>query len=77
MVYTENAVSFDWDEANERHLARHGVAPEEAEEALTDPRRLGASAYAIEGEQRWAFLGATTDGRVLLSSSRFAGGACG
>ena len=57
---------FDWDEANERHLARHGVTPEEAEEALTDPRRLGAPAYDIEGELRRAFLGATTDGRVLF-----------
>jgi hypothetical protein len=39
---------FDWDDANEEHLARHGVTPEEAEEALTDPRRIGKPAHAVE-----------------------------
>jgi uncharacterized DUF497 family protein len=43
---------FDWDDANVDHLARHDVTPEEAEEALLDPRRIGASAYAVEGERR-------------------------
>jgi hypothetical protein len=43
LVYTwdgSRPVEFDWDEANTAHIARHGVRPEEAEEALTDPRRL-------------------------------------
>jgi uncharacterized DUF497 family protein len=59
-------VEFDWDEANEEHIARHGVAPEEAEEALIDPRRLRMPAYDVEGEERRAVLGATEDGRVLF-----------
>jgi uncharacterized DUF497 family protein len=59
-------VEFEWDEANEEHIARHGVTPEEAEEALTDSRRVGAPAYNTEGEQRRAYLGATDDGRVLF-----------
>jgi uncharacterized DUF497 family protein len=59
-------VDLEWDEANEAHIARHGVTPEEVEEALTDPRRIGASAYNTEGEQRRALLGATADGRVLF-----------
>lgn len=33
-------MEFDWDEANVAHIARHGVRPWEAEEALTDPLRL-------------------------------------
>jgi uncharacterized DUF497 family protein len=27
---------FLWDEENESHIAKHGVTPEEVEEALTD-----------------------------------------
>ena len=56
---------FEWDEANEEHIARHGFTPREAEEALTDPHRIGAPAYNTASEQRRAFLGATGAGRVL------------
>jgi uncharacterized protein len=66
IVYTSDAVEFDWDEANEEHIARHDVTPEEAEEALTDPRRIGAPAYNVGTERRRAVLGATIDGRVLF-----------
>jgi uncharacterized DUF497 family protein len=58
-------VAFDWDEANEEHIALHGVTPEEAEEALTDTHRVGAPAYNTPNERRQAALGATLDGRVL------------
>jgi uncharacterized DUF497 family protein len=64
MVYTVAVVDLEWDAANEGHIARHGVTPEEVEEALTDPRRIGAPAYSTEGERRWALLGATGDRRV-------------
>ena len=57
---------FDWDDGNVDHLARHGVTPEEAEEALLDPARIGVPAYSVEGEVRRAALGATEDGRVLF-----------
>lgn len=59
-------MAFDWDAANEEHIARHGVAAEDAEEAVTDPRRLRAPAYEVEGEERRAVVGATEDGRVLF-----------
>lgn len=59
-------MELDWDAANEEHIARHGVAPEEAEEAMTDPRRLRVPAYDVEGERRRAVVGATEDGRVLF-----------
>lgn len=57
---------FDWDDSNVDHLARHGVTPDEAEEALLDPKRIGASAYNTMTERRSAVIGATEDGRVLF-----------
>lgn len=57
---------FEWDEYNEEHIDRHGVSIDEAEEAVFDPRRLGAPAHDVQGEKRWAFLGATLDGRILV-----------
>ena len=57
---------FDWDDANVDHIARHPVRPDEAEEALTDPRRIGVSAYDADNERRRAVLGATIDGRLLF-----------
>jgi len=57
---------FDWDDGNVGHLARHGVTRAEAEEALLDPRRIGASAYSTVTERRSAVIGATEDGRVLF-----------
>jgi uncharacterized protein len=70
LVYTWDGyrpVEFDWDEANTTHIARHGVRPEEAEEALTDPRRLVLRIRSQRGEERWAALGATEAGRILFA----------
>jgi uncharacterized DUF497 family protein len=69
LVYTwdgSRPVEFDWDEANTAHIARHGVRPEEAEEALTDPRRLVLRIRSQRGEERWAALGTTEAGRILF-----------
>lgn len=57
---------FDWDEANEDHISAHGVTPVEVEEALLDPEGLRADARATLGERRFAFLGATEEGRILF-----------
>ena len=59
---------FDWDDANVDHIAQHQVRPEEAEEALSDPRRIGATAHHDNDrvEPRRAVLGATIDGRLLF-----------
>jgi len=44
----EQTLVFDWDEANQRHLARHNVTPQEAEEVvLGDP--LDTELQTIEG----------------------------
>ena len=57
-------LNFDWDDANTAHLAEHDVAPEEAEEVVFgDP--LDAGFEAVEGEDRWSYIGETNDGRIL------------
>lgn len=36
---------FDWDESNADHIAEHGLEPEDVEDALLDPGRIGTPAY--------------------------------
>jgi hypothetical protein len=49
-------VEFDWDEANEEHIARHAVTPEEAEEAFFDASRTRADVYSAQTERRSGLL---------------------
>jgi len=56
---------FDWDEANIRHLARHGVRPEEAEQVLDNaPSEPVLQMY--KGEERYFQYGITNAYRVLV-----------
>jgi uncharacterized DUF497 family protein len=57
---------FDWDASNVDHVGRHGVAPEEVEDALLDLRRMGVATCGPGGERRWAYTGSTEVGRVLF-----------
>jgi len=57
---------FDWDAGNIGHVGRHGITPDEAEEALLDPDRVGGRAYGLDGERRSAFIGSTDSGQTLL-----------
>lgn len=57
---------FQWDEANVEHIARHGVTPEEAEEAYLDENRRYLSIPRTFREARRALLGKTEDGRILF-----------
>jgi uncharacterized protein len=60
-----NHVEFDWDFENLRHIALHGVSPEEAEDVLVnEPIDLGDE--YIEGEWRFSSLGFTRSGRMLV-----------
>jgi uncharacterized DUF497 family protein len=54
---------FDWDDDNVEHIARHRVAPWEAEEAALDPEGV-----TIRGGRsgRVAVIGMTEAGRVLV-----------
>ena len=67
--YTERvgqqATGFDWDDANRNHLARHDVRPEEAEQAILDPRALLLEIEVSRGEDRTKAVGMTASGRVL------------
>jgi uncharacterized DUF497 family protein len=56
---------YDWDEANEGHVARHGVEWWEAEEALEDPDRANLARGLFRDEYRYLIAGRTLSGRVL------------
>jgi hypothetical protein len=57
-------VTFDWDAANIQHLARHGVTPKEAEQAvLIDPLVAGVQSH--ETEDRILCFGRMVSGRLL------------
>ena len=58
---------FDWDSENIGHIAKHNVAPEEAEEViLGDFLDIGFD--VVDGEERWSYLGETNDGRILRTT---------
>jgi uncharacterized DUF497 family protein len=52
---------FEWDDGNEDHIAEHGVESWEAEEAMTDRRRISLDAHS----GRIGIAGRTEDGRLL------------
>ena len=55
---------FDWDEHNQRHLAKHGISRFDAEDVLSGNHIL--LEYQMEGgEHRWVAVGATRAGRIL------------
>ncbi len=57
-------LEFEWDDANQNHIARHGISPEEAEQAVTiDP--LDADIQQHESEPRVLCFGRTKSGRLL------------
>ena len=58
-------MDFDWNPANIEHIARHGVAPEEAEQVIQN-NPLDAPAEFRNGEKRTVNLGKTDAGRVLI-----------
>lgn len=58
-------VAFDWNAANEAHVARHGVSPDEVEQViLGNPIEYGVEHR--KGELRLSFVGATESGRLLF-----------
>ncbi len=57
---------FDWDEANAKHIARHGISRAEVEEVLTHKVVVDLFVETSEGETRVAQLGQTRAGRALV-----------
>ena len=56
---------FDWDEANRKHVAQHGVTPSEAEEVVAN-NPLDLELQLINGEERILQIGETDALRVLI-----------
>ncbi len=59
---------FDWDERNIDHMARHGVNPEEAEEACYNHPLILKTR-----EPHYLIYGRTDDGRYLLVVGAYLG----
>lgn len=57
--------SFEWDEENVGHLARHEVTPEEAEQVISN-RPVDLSAELRNGEERIVQIGESGAGRILI-----------
>lgn len=66
-----DALAFDWDDANRNHLARHGVTPEEAEQAILDPHLIVGDIEEIGDEERNRVIGMTRKGRILTVAFTF------
>jgi uncharacterized DUF497 family protein len=56
---------FDWDDANRKHVADHGVEPSEAEEAITN-NPLDLEEQFRNGEDRLMQIGETDALRILV-----------
>ena len=56
---------FDWDEQNQRHLARHNISRSDAEDVLSGNHVL-LGFELVDGEERWTAVGATRAARILV-----------
>ena len=59
------AAKFDWDDANTGHMARHGVTPEEVEQAFAHRPLAVLATQKRKGEERVLCAGLTDAGRSL------------
>jgi len=60
-----DAIEFDWDEHNRKHVKSHRVSPQEFEQVIAnDP--LFLEHQAESGEERYKSLGVTDQGRALI-----------
>lgn len=59
------AAKLDWDDANTEHIARHGVTPEEVEQAFANDPLVVPAAQKRGGEERVLCAGLTDTGRAL------------
>ncbi len=62
----KSVFSFEWDEANIEHIARHNVAPPEAEDVFFDRKNvLDEDLEHSIVENRFIIIGKTKKGRLL------------
>ena len=66
-------MQFEWDDENRKHIARHRISPEEAEQViLGDPLLLEAQYRS--GERRTLCAGRTATGRAVAVVYTIRGG---
>jgi uncharacterized protein len=59
-----DGISFDWDEANLKHIARHNVSRVEAEQVFLNGF-VEFDYQVVDGEERELVIGLTNAGRFL------------
>ena len=60
-------MEFDWDDANQEHIAQHDIDPDEAEDAVLDEDALDFPTHrGPKSERRFGVLGKALSGRVLI-----------
>ena len=64
-IYPPGAAGFEWDAFNTGHIARHGLEPLEAEQALANDPATIRAVVAGTGEERWFTVGPNDAGRLL------------
>jgi uncharacterized DUF497 family protein len=66
-------LTFDWDDANRDHLARHGITPEEVEQVFSNGAlELTTELHPIDGVHI-RYIGETANGRILIVVSTWRG----
>jgi uncharacterized DUF497 family protein len=65
--------TFDWDESNIRHVGRHGVDRQEAEQIILDPDAIMLEIQIEGDEDRVKAIGRTAGGRILVVVFTFRG----
>ena len=58
-------LAFEWDAANQGHIARHHISPEEVEQVVSGAS-IPLASEERSGEERHTELGETAHGRLLL-----------
>lgn len=73
---SDHGLTFEWDEANKKHVAKHKVTPEEAEQAIVrKPLDIELQrADEADDEERLLQLGETVNGRILQIVTTWRGG---
>lgn len=73
---SDHRLIFEWDEANKKHVAKHKVTPEEAEQAIVGkPLDIELQrAEEADDEERLLQLGETVNGRILQIVTTWRGG---
>jgi uncharacterized DUF497 family protein len=73
-ILLPNGIHFDWNDANSKHIEKHDVTPEEAEEIFyQEPQIIVYDKGHSVHEMRYSFQGHTKEGRWLTIIFTFRG----